>query len=337
MASICGAVCTSHSPFLYAAPEEWAAARLARNASDAFARDLPIDSADENRTKHARCMRAFDVLRAKLSESRPDVVIIFGDDQLEQFGFGNLPAFCVFAGEQISGYRISRFFGLPVGQERTQRPKTPEHWVTLNGHPELARRLVVELVARHFDMAFSLAGNGEGIGHAFTRPLESLVPAGGVPVVPIYVNCYYGPQPTGRRCYELGRAVRDIVDAWPADARVAVIGSGGLWHTPMEPNASIDRAFDREILGALSRGDAEAMAKTFDARQPDVDLTDARQVDRVSGGTGMILGCGSGVGEIRNWIAAAAVVDGTRGSVVDYVDINASPVGVGFAYWDLTG
>ena len=334
MATICTVICASHSPFLYAAPEEWAAARSVRNASDAFARDLPLDSLDENKAKHARCMRAFEILRARLSEARPDALIIFGDDQLEQFDFSNLPAFCVFAGESISGYRISPFFGLPVGRDRPARPKTPEHWVTLKGHPVLARRLVVELVSRRFDMAFSLSGSGGGIGHAFTRPLHYLVPDASIPVVPVYVNCYYGPQPTGSRCYELGRAVREIIDEWPSDARIAVIGSGGLWHTPMEPNAYIDQAFDRRILDALSRGDSRAMAAIFDSRQPELDPTDLGQVDRVSGGSGMILGYGSGVGEIRNWIAAAAVVEGKPGTVVDYVDINASPVGVGFAYWN---
>jgi hypothetical protein len=334
MATICSVVCASHSPFLYAAPEEWAAARIARGTSDAFDPALPLDSLEENRAKHARCMHAFAVLRDAFVAARPDVVIIFGDDQLEQFNFGNLPAFCVFAGESISGYRISRFFGLPVGRERAVRPKTPEHWVTLQGHPPLARRLVVELVARGFDMAFSMSGNGEGIGHAFTRPLEYLATAA-IPVIPVYINCYYGPQPTARRCYELGRAVREVVDEWPADARVAVIGSGGLWHTPMEPNAYIDREFDRRILDALAAGDSRAMAAAFDARRPAVDERNAAELARASGGTGMVLGYGSGTGEIRNWIAAAAVVDGVPGTVVDYVDINASPIGAGFAHWSL--
>lgn len=335
MASVCAVVCTSHSPFLYAAPEEWAAARIARDAADGLAADLPLDSAEENRSKHARCMRAFDVLRNHLVDARPDAVIIFGDDQLEQFSFANLPAFCVFAGESISGYRISRFFGLPVGKPRPVRPKTPEHWVTLKGHPALARTLVVGLMARRFDMAFSLSAHEDGIGHAFTRPLESFLRDAGIPVVPIYINCYYGPQPTGERCYELGRKIREIVDAWPSNERIAVIGSGGLWHTPMEANAYIDRAFDRRILDALSIGDSRTMASLLDSRQPQYDSADAASVERASGGTGMVLGHGSGVGEIRNWIAAAAVVDGLPGTVVDYVDINASPVGVGFAYWQL--
>jgi hypothetical protein len=77
------------------------------------------------------------------------------------------------------------------------------------------------------------------------------------------------------------------------------------------------------------------MAAAFDARRPEFDAADPAQVERASGGTGMVLGYGSGVGEIRNWIAAAGVVEGVRGTVVDYVDINASPAGVGFAYWSL--
>jgi hypothetical protein len=52
-------------------------------------------------------------------------------------------------------------------------------------------------------------------------------------------------------------------------------------------------------------------------------------------GTAMDLGYGSGTGETRNWVAAAAVADGTPGVVVDSVPIWASPVGVAFAYWPL--
>lgn len=336
MATICTVICASHSPFLYASPEEWEAARAARDADGALAPDLPVDSPSDNRAKHARCQQAFEVLRARLLEARPDVLLIFGDDQQEQFTFQNLPAFCIFVGESISGYRISKFFGLPVGVERAVRPKSADHWVTLRGHPELARVLATGLMARHVDVAFSMAADGDGIGHAFTRPLESLAPALPVAVIPFYINCYYGPQPSAGRCYELGRAVREIVEAWPATLRVGVIGSGGLWHTPMSTGAGIDQHFDRQILDALERGDARRMAEVFDSLEPDIDLADASQVERFSGGTGMVYGYGSGTGEIRNWIAAAAVVDGVPGTVVDYVPINASPIGAGFAYWQLT-
>ena len=38
--------------------------------------------------------------------------------------------------------------------------------------------------------------------------------------------------------------------------------------------------------------------------------------------------------EVSNWITAAAVTDGMPGTVVDYVPIYASPIGVAFAYWE---
>lgn len=53
------------------------------------------------------------------------------------------------------------------------------------------------------------------------------------------------------------------------------------------------------------------------------------------GWTGMTGGPGSGTGETRNWLIAAAVVDGMAPTFLDYVPVYASPCGMGFAYWDL--
>ena len=184
-------------------------------------------------------------------------------------------------------------------------------------------------------MAFSASAGGSGIGHAFTRPLESLAPGAAIPVVPFYINCYYGPQPTAHRCYELGRAVREIVDAWPSDLRVAIIGSGGLWHTPMGRNAYIDQAFDRRY-SPRSPAAMPARWRRYSIRAgPRSIRTTLNKWSASAAARGWCSAWGSGIGEIRNWIAASAVVDGTPGTVVDYVDINASPVGAGFAYWNL--
>ena len=40
-----------------------------------------------------------------------------------------------------------------------------------------------------------------------------------------------------------------------------------------------------------------------------------------------------GTRETCNWIAAAAVVEGTPATLVDYIPIYASPIGAAFAYW----
>lgn len=314
-----------------------AAAR--RRARGSIRADVPVDDLETNRGKEARTKAAFAVLREKLAAARPDVLLVFGDDQGEQFRFENFPAFSLFVGESFEGYKYSRHVGLPVrGQERDERPRTPEHWATVRGHPALARELLIQLVARGFDISFStgLSNPEEGMGHAFMRPSFYIRPAYDVPTIPFAINCYYGPQPTGQRCYELGRAIRAIVDALPDRLRVAVVGSGGLWHTPNAPGAYLDEAFDKSILDALKGGDAKRMAEVFDARKPWPDPVDDRSRDVASGGTGMLGGLGGGTGEIRNWIAAAAVVDGRPGTVVDYVPIYSSPVGAAFAYWERT-
>lgn len=297
---------------------------------------VPLETPDEMAAKKLRCQNAFAVLREHFVEARADVVILFGDDQLEQFRFSGFPAFSVFCGERFEGYKISGRVGLPIKGPRATVPRTPEHWVSVPGHPRLARELMVGLVREGFDPAFSLelADAEEGMGHAFMRPLNVLTPAYDVAAVPISINCYYGPQPTGKRCWQLGLALRRIVETFPEDLRVAVVGSGGLWHTPMRANAILDESFDAQMLAGIRSGDAKAMAETFDALGTRSDLTDPEVVKTESGGTGMLLGLGLGTGETRNWIAAAATANGKPGAVVDYVPVLASPIGLAFAYFE---
>lgn len=339
MARICAAVCTSHSPFLFAHPEEWEPARARRAARGGIGPDVPIDTIQENQRKHSRCMAALARLRRELEDSRPDVLIIFGDDQSEQFGFDNYPALGIYAGKSFAGFKVSGKFGLPApGAPREDRPKTAEHWAAVQGEPVLARKLILELMKRDFDPAFSLdlPRREEGIGHAFMRPLVHLAPHFDIPVIPVFVNCYYGPQPTARRCVQLGATLRDIIESLPDDINVALIGSGGLWHMPMFPNARLDEAFDRGILTYLEAGDPEGMASFFDGYVPPVDETDRASIDLYSGGTGMVLGYGGGTGETRNWIIVAGAMGRRSGTVIDYVPAYASPVGLAFAYWRIS-
>jgi hypothetical protein len=344
LAVLCSVIAMSHSPFLFVDGEQWGRIRELRSLPGRYAPDNPVDPVDQNVAKHARCMSALGELRRQLGAARPDVLIIFGDDQDEQFSLATMPSLAVYAGEEFAGYRISRFEGVPLpGTARAERPKTSEHWTSVRGHPGLGRHLVTGLVRAGFDPAFmlTLPDQNEGMSHAFMRPLNCLRPACDLPVVPVFVNCFYGPQPTAARCYQVGRAVRELVGSWPEDLRVAVIGSGGLWHTPLDPGATIDERFDADILAAVRAGDARAMAAVFDrgleVSGPDADR--AREAGGTAanssgaGGTGMVLGYDSGTGETRNWVAAAAVVDGIPGTVVDSVSIWASPIGVAFAYW----
>jgi hypothetical protein len=338
LARLCSVITTSHSPFLFIEGGQWGQIRKLRGLPGRYAPDAPVDSAEQNLAKHLRCAWALAKLRAQLDAARPDILIVFGDDQEEQFSPANTPALAVYAGPEFAGYRVSRFEGVPLPDTvRAERPRTAEHWAAVPGHAEFAQHLTAGLVLRGFEPALmeSLPVPDQGMSHAIMRPLHCLRPGFDLPTVPVFINCYRGPRPTARRCYQLGRAVSDLIESWPSGERVAVIGSGGLWHTPLDPDATIDEQFNADILAAVPSGRARLMAAVFDRGL--VQSWDNGLAGQPDGAAAAIdLGYGSGTGETRNWVAAAAVADGRPGVVVDSVPIWASPVGVAFAYWPLT-
>ncbi len=338
MATLASVICLSHSPYLFQPPELWTSAQAKRAAAGGFREPVVIETLEANAAKHARCIAAMDELKARLAADRPDGMVIFGDDQSEQFRFSNFPAFALYTGARFAGYRVSRWEGIPLPDgRRAERPKTPEHWAEASNRPDLARHLLAGLVGRGFDLAFSteLPDPEEGIGHAFMRPSAHFDPEYALPIVPVLLNCFYGPQPTGWRCHELGRTAAELIEDWPVDARVTVIGSGGLWHTPMMPRSYVDETFDLSVLGFVERGDSEGLAEFFDTYPQPFDLSTEQGLALASGGTGVVTGLGSGTGETRNWIAAVAAAGRARGEIIDYVQIGASPIGVAFAHFKL--
>lgn len=314
MAILVGIFNTAHSLFCYLPPERWNEVRAGRP----LRADVPLDDLQTNRKKAERIRAGFAALREKLAAARPDVIVVFGDDQLECFDFTNFPSFAVYAGDAFEG-------ALSTGGK-----------ARILGHPELGVALLRGLMRRGFDPAFCLETpkTERGVGHAVLRPAESLLGLD-TPMVPVFVNCYYAPQPTAMRCYALGRAVREIITELPGDLRVAVIGSGGLWHTPGAPDAYLDEEFDQAILRLMTAGDARGMAQYFDRYEIPVGDRSQDIGKRGRSSTGMPgpEGPQGGTRETCNWIAAAAVADGKPAVVIDYVPVYASPVGAAFAYW----
>lgn len=348
MAKVVGVINTAHTPFCYMAPERWNEVRANRSLRE----DVPMDSLEENLKKKERIEAGFATLRQKMEEMRPDVVVICGDDQLECFDFNNFPAFAVYVGEEFEGQTSSRdanfgrggntaphgtdaFSGAP-GVAVAEREAPPR--ARVQGHPELGKTVLLGLMKRGFDPAFcmDMPKPEKGIGHAILRPWES-VTNHQTPVLPVLLNCYYAPQPTAQRCYEFGKALRGAIEDYPEDLRVVVVGSGGLWHTPGAKQAYLDEDFDRGMLKLLEAGDIKGMAEMFDSYQiPEGDLSQYIG-ERGRGATGMpgFGGPQGGTRETCNWITASATADGVKNTVVDYIPVYASPVGVAFSYVQL--
>ena len=188
---------------------------------------------------------------SRSTHSRPDVLLVVGDDQGEVFTEANMPAFCLFTCAEVHG---SLNIGL-IGE-----PEEENH-VTLGCHSDLALHLLKELNRRGFDVSESkelkpLGRPKRGIGHAFTRPVVKVTPALNVPIIPFHVNAYFPPMPSARTCYELGRSIARVLKDRPE--KVAIMASGGLSHDPRGPRAGwIDTPLDRWVLEQLRGGPAK--------------------------------------------------------------------------------
>jgi hypothetical protein len=327
VAQLVGVLNTAHTPFCYMDVDSWELVRAKRSSSR---EDVPVDSHEEAVAKRARVEHGFSVLREKLAELRPDVLVVFGDDQEELFDFNNHPAIAVFTGERISGQATAANNMLGT---RTPDPSIPR--TECPGHPGLGVSILTGLLDRGFDPAFMMdtPETERGMGHAIIRPLESLTDLD-IPTVPLLLNAYYAPQLTAMRCYEIGKAVREVIDSYPEDLRVVIIGSGGLWHTPGQQGSYLDEEFDHVALGYLEVGDVKAWATHFDSYvvQPGDMSQDVSTPRRGITGLPTPGGPQGGTRETCNWIAASAAIEGQPSTVIDYIPIYASPVGAAFAY-----
>jgi hypothetical protein len=146
------------------------------------------------------------------------------------------------------------------------------------------------------------------MGHGFSFVVNKLMDHNPVPIVPIIQNTCYPPnQPTPKRSFMLGRAVRDAIEAWDSDKRVAVVGSGGLSHFVL--NEEIDRL----ALKGMKEKNAEILCSL-----PREQLQSASS-------------------EILNWVVTAGAVDHLNMDIIDYIPAPRTEGGTGggwgFARW----
>ena len=258
---------------------------------------------------------SMDILRQKLEDAAPDVIVIIGDDQHEQFFENNMPMFSVFHGDS-----------LPI-RERHRRPdpKLAKAWTntTWNAtakhtpeadHPTdvgFADHIIHTLVEDGFDISVSdQFREGTGIGHAFSFLYQFIMPDLNIPVVPVTMNAFYPPnQPTPRRAFQMGAAVRHAIESWDPTKKVAVMASGGLSHF------IIDEDLDHMALDAMARRDEEAIASLPRERMMQLGTT-----------------------ETLNWLALSGAMTDEKMTLVNYVPCYRTPAGTGcamaFAYWE---
>jgi protocatechuate 4,5-dioxygenase, beta chain len=80
------------------------------------------------------------------------------------------------------------------------------------------------------------------------------------PVIPLAVNVVQYPVPSGRRCFNLGRAIRKAIELYDEPLKVQIWGTGGMSHQLQGPRAGlINREWDNAFLDRLI-ADPEGLA-----------------------------------------------------------------------------
>jgi hypothetical protein len=321
MARIVLGIGTSHSPQLSVGWEEW---NLLREKDETDPRldyqgllrsarrnkpDMERELTEEMwRRRYESCQNGIKAVGDALRQAKPDLVVVFGDDQHEQFTDENMPTFALYHGKKLPVVKHSG--RNPAAWKEAEERGWAETAAEYRNAWELAEHLISTLAAEEFDIArCNRLRSDIGVGHAFSFLYRRIWPGGEVPMLPVMVNTYYPPnQPTPRRCYALGQAIRRGIESWEQDARVALMASGGLSHVV------IDEELDRAVLGAMAKRDPEKLC--------------ALPRSKLRGGTS----------EILNWVALAGAMEPLEMELIDYVTTYRSPAGTGcgmaFATWE---
>ncbi len=171
-----------------------------------------------------------------LGEVKPDVLVVFYNDHGLNFFLDKMPTFAVGAAET---YRNA--------DEGWGIPEVPP----FTGQRELSWHLINSLVAEDFDLTTC---QEMLVDHAFTLPMALCWPDQKWPVtvVPVCINTVQFPLPSALRCWRLGEAVGRAVRSWDGDARVMVLGTGGLSHQLDGQRAGfINKSFDQQFMRSL--------------------------------------------------------------------------------------
>jgi hypothetical protein len=321
MAQVVFGCATSRSPLLSGGLEVWSwlgerdqSSRRLRDAAGTLvsyetllSRAGPTMAAqaspDVFRVKHAAAQRALTMVVERLAAANPDVIVFMGDDEEEYIHDNLRPALLLYRG--ATWQNIPR----PVDPADRISVATNWQWGRAASYPvavDLTTHVLRSLIDAEFDVGDSLTL--EAMPHGFGFLYERLLRDRVVPIVPLIVNVHTPPaQPTPRRCYLLGRAIRDAVLTWPEPLRVAVVATGGL------SVGVLQESLDRALWEALRTHDLDALA-----RLPRT---------WIQGSTG----------EVLCWTSAAGALEHLSMDLIDYVAAYRSAAGTGtglaFATW----
>ncbi len=329
MANIVFGFGTAHGPLLSTPPDKWDLRGDAdrQNPAHPFkgefytfdelyelrkGENLAEQNTLEVRTeRYDRCQNQVAVIKEKLAEVDPDVLLVVGDDQHEWFQDNIQPTFTIYHGDEVANtaFDEEKAKKAPPGIGYVMRANSPDEDIVFKCEPDLADHIIAQVIENEFDVTASatppIGPKGPlGMGHAFGYIYEKIVSDQPPALVPILINTFFPPnQATSKRCYEFGRTIGRAIKSWNSYKTVAVAASGGLSHFV------IDEEFDNRIIEAFNSGDVAALTS-----EPEKLMQ-------------------SGTSETKNWIVTAGIIAETelKFNLLDYVPCYRTDAGTGNA------
>jgi protocatechuate 4,5-dioxygenase beta chain len=141
--------------------------------------------------------KGYEFSKQWMHDNKPDVIFLVYNDHATAFSLEMIPTFAIGTAASFT----------PADEGWGPRP-VPQ----VVGHPELAAHIAQSVIQDDFDLTIV---NKMDVDHGLTVPLSLMCgqpagpnPAWPCPVIPFAVNVVQYPVPSGRRCFNLGKAIR---------------------------------------------------------------------------------------------------------------------------------
>jgi protocatechuate 4,5-dioxygenase beta chain len=216
---------------------------MARITASVYTSHVPAIGAALDLGKHTEpywqpVFAGYDFSKQWMKDNKPDVIFLVYNDHATAFSLEMIPTFAI---------------GTAARFEPGRRRLGPAPGAQVIGHPELAAHIAQSVIQDDFDLTIV---NKMAVDHGLTVPLSLMCGPGPTawpcPVIPFAVNVVQYPVPSGRRCFNLGRAIRKAVESYDEPLNVHIWGTGGMSHQLQGPRAGLINAeWDNRFLDRL--------------------------------------------------------------------------------------
>jgi protocatechuate 4,5-dioxygenase, beta chain len=223
---------------------------MARITASVFTSHVPAIGAalDLGKTQEpywSPVFKGYEPSKEWFKANKPDVIFLVFNDHATAFDLNMIPTFAIGCAAEYA-----------VADEGWGPRPVPK----VIGHPELASHIAQSVIQDDFDLTIV---NKMDVDHGLTVPLSLMCgqpQAWPCPVIPFAVNVVQYPVPSGKRCLNLGKAIRKAIESFDQDLNVQIWGTGGMSHQLQGPRAGlINKDHDNEFMD-LMVSDPEAQA-----------------------------------------------------------------------------